>query len=491
MMEFEKRGVPTVSFTADTFVRDARRSAESFGFGGLPLAVVPLPFTNQPPDAVCGAVDECIDKVVAGLTQKVLPAQVRHEIAVVSDEWLAIKGESELEALEEMNRLFLEYGWGDGFPLRAPDERSIARMLKGTTRAADEIVAILEPGFGKATVEKIAVNALMAGCRSEHLPVVIAAVECLAEPQMYIRNKAMSTGPHAPLIWVNGPLAKRAGINAGICALGSGAPSYANSVIGRAVRLCMMNIGLTYAGVSDMDTIGSPTKYSMCVAENQQASPWTPYHVDHGYKPEASTVTVHFVYGICELHDFTNYEPARLVDVFATAATNAAQLSTGLWLIGRRADPRYGTEEKEHHTMSTPRYFVKRQQESSKPSPPEPSCWGWTYVFPPPPRTSAKSRGMKFTKIQPGDICLETNDAYPEWQRMEFFTSRSDHTHAFTYEGDGQMLQSTTPDGVQRTDLKDYLQGRLHVKVIPPQLSKPERHQAESTIPSRADGQAV
>jgi hypothetical protein len=351
MMEFEKRGVPTVSFTADTFVRDARRSAESFGFGGLPLAVVPLPFTNQPPDAVCGAVDECIDKVVAGLTKKVLPAQVRHEIAVVADEWLAIKGESELEALEEMNRLFLEYGWGDGFPLRAPDERSIAQMLKGTTRAADEIVAILEPGFGKATVEKIAVNALMAGCRPEHLPVVIAAVECLAEPQMYIRNKAMSTGPHAPLIWVNGPLAKRAGINAGICALGPGAPSYANSVIGRAVRLCMMNIGLTYAGVSDMDTIGSPTKYSMCVAENQQASPWTPYHVDHGYKPDASTVTVHFVYGICELHDFTNYEPARLVDVFATAATNAAQLSTGLWLIGRRADPRYGTEEKEHHTM--------------------------------------------------------------------------------------------------------------------------------------------
>jgi hypothetical protein len=100
-----------------------------------------------------------------------------------------------------------------------------------------------------------------------------------------------------------------------------------------------------------MDTIGSPTKYSMCLAENEEESPWEPYHVGQGYRAEDSTVTVHFVYGICELHDFQNWEPDRLVHGFASAARNLVQVSTGHWLIGRRADPRYKTEEKEQHFM--------------------------------------------------------------------------------------------------------------------------------------------
>lgn len=351
MVEFEKRGVPTVSFTAQNFVHDAQWSAEKFGFFGLPLATVELPFTNQPPEAIREAVSRSADQVITGLTKKIIPNRPQHGVVTLPDEWLSIEGGSEIDALEEMNRLFLEYGWTDGIPLRPPLERFIARMLEGTKRSPDEVVAVLEPGFGKATVEKIAANAVMAGCQPEHLPVVIAAIECLAEPQMYLRNKAMSTGPHAPLIWVNGPYAEQIGLNSGICALGPGVTSVGNTAVGRAVRLAMINLGHLYPGVSDMDTIGSPTKYAMCVAENEGASPWTPYHVERGFDADASTVSVHFVYGICELHDFTSYEASRLTDVFATAAMNAAQLPTGLWLIGRRADPRYGTSEKEHHTM--------------------------------------------------------------------------------------------------------------------------------------------
>src|SRR5207249_2936090 len=130
-----------------------------------------------------------------------------------------------------------------------------------------------------------------------------------------------------------------------------GAPSASNTVLGRAVRLTMMNVGHTYVGVSDMDTIGSPLKYSLCCAENEAESPWEPYHVSRGFARDASTVTVHFVYGICELHDFRSTAPDDLVQVFATAATNVAQVGTGLWLIGRRADPRSKTEEKEHNTL--------------------------------------------------------------------------------------------------------------------------------------------
>src|SRR5207247_454748 len=171
------------------------------------------------------------------------------------------------------------------------------------------------------------------------------------EPKMYSRNKAMSTGPHAPLVLVNGPKGRAANLNSGMCALGPGAPSASNTVLGRAVRLTMMNVGHTYVGVSDMDTIGSPLKYSLCCAENEAESPWEPYHVTRGFAPDASTITVHFVYGICELHDFRSTTPEHLVQVFATAANNVAQVGTGLWLIGRRADPRSKTEEKEHNTL--------------------------------------------------------------------------------------------------------------------------------------------
>lgn len=350
MVEFEKRGVPTVSFTAEKFVRDAHRSAENFGLPGLALAVVPHPFTNAPEEQVDTMVDESLDQIVAGWTQPV-PDEVDSELPAALDSWLTYEGDDLIETVSVMNRKFLDYGWSDGFPLRPPVRKEMAAMLDGTSRPADDVVAILEPGFGLATVEKIAANAVMAGCRPEHLPVVIAAVECLAEPVMYIRNKAMSTGPAAPLLIVNGPIIDQIDLNSGVCTLGPGSGSYANTVIGRAVRLCMMNVGHAYPGVADMDAVGTPAKYSMCVAENEADNPWTPYHVEQGFAPDDSTVTVQFTYGLCDLCDLENEEPERLIQTFATAALNVAQIATGMWLIGRRADPRSGTEEKEHHVL--------------------------------------------------------------------------------------------------------------------------------------------
>jgi len=349
MVELERRGIPTVIFTAQAFVHDARRSAQSFGLAGLPLAVVPTPLTNQRPEDIHRMAEEAFDQIVGGLTRPV--EAFAGGDRPPAEERLAYDGANLLEAWDSMNRDFLARGWSDGFPLVAPTDRAVETMLQNAARDGGEIIATLEPGFGVATVEKLAINAVMAGCGPEHLPLLIAAVRCLAEPKMYLRNKAMSTGPHAPLVLVNGPKGRAANLNAGMCALGPGAPSASNTVLGRAVRLTMMNVGHTYVGVSDMDTIGSPLKYSLCCAENETASPWAPYHVTRGYAREASTVTVHFVYGICELHDFRSTRPEDLIQVFATAVTNVAQVGTGLWLIGRRADPRYKTEEREHNTL--------------------------------------------------------------------------------------------------------------------------------------------
>lgn len=349
MVELERRGIPTVFFTAQTFVHDARRSAASFGLPGLPIAVVPMPFTNQRPEDVHRMAAAAFDEVVAGLTRPVETPAV--ESRPKPEPRLTYRGDDMLAAWEEMNRDFLRRGWSDGFPLVAPTERAVEAMLRGTRRSPDEVIATLEPGFGLATVEKLAIAAVMAGGRPEHMPLLIAAVRCLAEPKMYLRNKAMSTGPHAPLVVVNGPRGRAAGLNSGLCALGPGAPSASNTTLGRAVRLVMMNVGHTYVGVSDMDTIGSPLKYSLCCAENEAQSPWEPYHVTRGLAREASAVTVHFAYGMCELHDFRSTTARDLIAVFATAATNVAQVGTGLWLLGRRSDPRTKTSEKEHNTL--------------------------------------------------------------------------------------------------------------------------------------------
>jgi hypothetical protein len=349
MVELERRGIPTVLFTAKTFVHDAERSAASFGLAGLPLAVVPLPFTNQKPEDIHRMAGAAFDQILAGLTKTVEPPKAVERPAL--EERLVYEGDDLLAALGRLQADFLTRGWSDGLPLVAPTDRAVQAMLRGVKRSPGDVVATLEPGFGIATVEKLAVNAVMAGCGPEHLPLLIAAVRCLAEPKMYIRNKAMSTGPHAPLLLVNGPKGRVANVNSGMCALGPGAPSASNTVLGRALRLAMMNVGHTYVGVSDMDTIGSPLKYACCCAENEAESPWEPYHVTRGFAKDASTVTVHFVYGICELHDFRSTTPEDLIQVFATAANNVAQVGTGLWLIGRRVDPRTKTEEREHNTL--------------------------------------------------------------------------------------------------------------------------------------------
>jgi hypothetical protein len=133
--------------------------------------------------------------------------------------------------------------------------------------------------------------------------------------------------------------------------LGPGAPSRSNTVIGRALRLCMMNIGHTYPAVSDMDTIGSPNKYSMCLAENEERSPWQPYHTLHGLTEAQSSVTVGFVYGLVDTTDYHSLDPESAIRKIATAAKYLSVTSTGYWLVGHRSNPQYGNQEKEHHYL--------------------------------------------------------------------------------------------------------------------------------------------
>ena len=193
------------------------------------------------------------------------------------------------DPVDEVNALFEARGWTDGLPITPPTLARVEAMCASTTRAPSEVLGEVEPLRGEATVERIAANAVMAGCRPEYFVVVLAAVEAMLEPAFNMRGVQTTDENVAPLLIVSGPLAARLGINAGFGALGPG--WRANAAIGRAVRLVMLNLGGGWPGAVSLAGLGQPGRYTLCLAERED-SPWPPLHVELGYRPEQSTVTV-------------------------------------------------------------------------------------------------------------------------------------------------------------------------------------------------------
>jgi hypothetical protein len=181
-------------------------------------------------------------------------------------------------------------GVTDGLPVVPPTAARVAAAVAAAGRATDELVAEMPPRFGRATVERIAINAVMAGCRPEYLPVVLAAVEAICDERFCLLGVSGTTDAVAPLVIVNGPIRKTLDINAGAGVFGPG--WRANATIGRAVRLCWVNIGGAQPGVISMSTFGGPGRYTYCIGENEEASPWEPLHVEHGFDAQESTVGV-------------------------------------------------------------------------------------------------------------------------------------------------------------------------------------------------------
>jgi hypothetical protein len=186
--------------------------------------------------------------------------------------------------------LFFDRGVTDGLPVVPPTRERVERMLGGTRRRRDEPAGEMPPNYGRLTVEKIAVNAVMAGCRPEYLPVLMAVAECACDPDFNLHGVATSTHFSAPLIIVNGPVRARIGLNSGVGVFGPG--WRANATIGRALRLLMINIGGARPGELSMSTFGHPGRYTYCIGENEEASPWPPYHVERGFPPGSSAVTL-------------------------------------------------------------------------------------------------------------------------------------------------------------------------------------------------------
>jgi len=181
-------------------------------------------------------------------------------------------------------------GWSDGLPVVPPTPARVLRMLEGTSRAPDEVVATVPPDYADCTVEKVAINAVMAGCLPEYLPVVIAAVEAACTDAFNIHGVLATTYFVGPMIIVNGPIARAINVNSGTNALGQG--TRANATIGRALQLVIRNVGGGRPGEVDRATLGQPGKYTFCFAEDEAGSPWEPLSVERGLARGASAVTL-------------------------------------------------------------------------------------------------------------------------------------------------------------------------------------------------------
>ena len=218
-------------------------------------------------------------------------------------------------------------GWSDGLPVVPPTELRVLRMLQGTARSPREVLGEVPPALDPCTVEKAAVNAVMAGCRPEYFPIVLAAIEAAHDPAFALHGVLATTDFASPIVVVSGPAARRIGMNCGVNVLGQG--HRANATIGRALQLVVRNVGGGRPGGVDRSTLGHPGKYTYCFAEDESDEGWEPLRVDRGFPDSVSTVTLFAGGGVHGIWD----ERARTPEVLAAG--------TGEWLarIGFRGAP--------------------------------------------------------------------------------------------------------------------------------------------------------
>jgi len=196
----------------------------------------------------------------------------------------------EVGADEDVFELLYEQGVTDGLPVIPPTPERVIRMLEYTRRDPQEEVTVLAPNMAPLTIEKIAIGAVMAGCKPEYFPVVLAGTEAIATPEFNIHGAMASTIGSSPVLIVNGPVRNLIGMNSGQGALGQG--NRANATIGRAVRLVIRNVGGHRPGGTERATFGWPGKYTLCFAEAEERAPsWSPLHVERGFSPDDSVVT--------------------------------------------------------------------------------------------------------------------------------------------------------------------------------------------------------
>ena len=335
----EKMGIPAVMIIAKLFLLMSNAELRLRGLLKVSRAVMDHPLNSLPEEEAAEVAETLYDAVVKGLTQEgealdTPEAEAARPIEEkVEPERITVEGENYFDFCTNLNRYFVSHGWSDGLPFVAPTEGAVNRMLTGTTRSRDEVLLNYQPGNGVATVEKIAVNCVMAGCEPACLPVVIAAIEAMHKDGFNLTSLTQSSGADTPMIMVNGPIAKEIGMTAEGACLGPGKYAAVNTAIGRAVRLTMMNIGHCYPGIRDFDTQGSPNKYALCACENEDDNPFKEsYTVEKGYKPETNCVTVMPCQSFMDVEDLESGRPEDLLLTIASTIDTMGWPGARSWM---------------------------------------------------------------------------------------------------------------------------------------------------------------
>ena len=291
---YEKAGIPGVHLcVGDNLYGQTKRNTLVFGLPGLRM--IKLPSERWPgeeeTEGFLRLVEATIDEIESVLTAP-LTEEERHPKPVSFDTGnLRFEGADYDEAFEKFQTSFFEKGYTDGMAVAAPTPEAVKRMLTGTSRDPAEVLpGTMTPGYGIVTIEKIAVNAVMAGAKPEYLPVIITAVEMLCDEHYCAFHVIATVCSTSLLIQVNGPIAKEIGMHSGFGYLGPG--NRANSAIGRAVSLCCINLGWMDFSI-DGGMKGQPSRYcNLIFTESDDTTPWEPFHVSMGFRPEESTVMI-------------------------------------------------------------------------------------------------------------------------------------------------------------------------------------------------------
>ena len=344
-----------MAICTDEFFALAKAEADGWGLPGLPLVVVPHPLARRNDGECERFAADSIDEIVTALTGDALELE-----AAYRDKRITVRGrlrhrslfESDLNApdapavirapdgLDALDRLFYRRGWTDGLPIVPPTPERY-RTLVGDLDP-DALIGLVEPRLGRATIGKVVANAVMAGCRPEHVPVVVAATRAMCDPRFNLKALQATTHPCTVMCLVGGPICEDLDLNASYNAMGQG--QQANAVIGRAIRLILTNIGGAAPGVLDRSTMGSPAKYSFCFAENAEANPWETFHAELGLDQDASHVTV---FGAEGPHNVNDHHGRTGEDILLTVAGTLASPGANNFYLGGQAVVVIGPEHAE------------------------------------------------------------------------------------------------------------------------------------------------
>ncbi len=230
--------------------------------------------------------------------------------------------------LETVQAWFEEHGLSDGLPIVPPTEERVAAMLAAAGIVDDASLGVMLPAANDAMLEKIAANAVMAGCKPRYFPIVVAAVRALLESPFNLYGVQATTHPVAPLVVVHGPIAREIGMNGGAGVFGPGFS--ANATIGRAIRLILMNVGGAYPGERDRATQGSPAKYAYAICENVAESPWPEFHTTRGFDASDNAVTV---FGGEATHNVNDHESTSATRLLTVVADVMRTLGHNTWYL--------------------------------------------------------------------------------------------------------------------------------------------------------------